>query len=143
MPPTAPTASPMKGGKPRPGASHLRESTVMARHDAELTPESESDRDGLNDELARAILRMDPAGFAQVHRLFEVLDLDKYATRFVEQEVDFKTLLTLSDTDFKELGMVTFGSRKRLVNAIRQLVRVNDNLADRKASGSPSDCGHA
>ena len=40
---------------------------------------------------------------------------------FAEQEVDFPTLLTLTDADLRdELGIRTFGARKKMMNAIRQ-----------------------
>jgi len=53
--------------------------------------------------------------------LFEALDLSKYVDQFIDQEVDFNTLLTLTDGDLKELGIKAFGSRKKLLNAIKEI----------------------
>lgn len=44
-------------------------------------------------------------------------DLEQYASIFIENEVDFRTLQVLTDNDLKELGL-PFGPRKRLLNAL-------------------------
>ena len=45
--------------------------------------------------------------------------LGQYAALFVENDVDFSTLLLLTDDNLKELGL-SFGARKRLLNALAQ-----------------------
>jgi protein bicaudal C len=46
------------------------------------------------------------------------IGLAKYATLFEDQEVDLNTFLTLGDRDLKELGVSTFGARKKMLLAI-------------------------
>jgi class 3 adenylate cyclase/tetratricopeptide (TPR) repeat protein len=49
----------------------------------------------------------------------KALDLDRYASVFSDNEVDFQTLQVLTDNDLKELGL-PFGPRKRILNAIAE-----------------------
>ncbi|KAI9097041.1 hypothetical protein DFS34DRAFT_133003 [Phlyctochytrium arcticum] len=65
-----------------------------------------------------------PKDFLQIQLLLESLDLDNYVSIFVEQEVDFPTLLLLQDSDLKEIGVKAFGSRKKILNAIRECKEV-------------------
>lgn len=46
------------------------------------------------------------------------LKLEKYLQVFVEQEVDFETLLTLNDADLKEIGINLFGPRRKISAAV-------------------------
>lgn len=48
------------------------------------------------------------------------LDLERYASNFVDNEVDFETLRVLSDEDLKELGL-PFGPRKRVLKALEEM----------------------
>lgn len=48
------------------------------------------------------------------------LDLERYASNFVDNEVDFETLRLLSDDDLKELGL-PFGPRKRVLKALEEM----------------------
>ncbi|XP_047675204.1 bicaudal C homolog 2 isoform X2 [Tachysurus fulvidraco] len=49
------------------------------------------------------------------------LGLEKYITVFREQEIDFQTFLTLSEEDLKEVGVSTFGARRKMLMAISDL----------------------
>ncbi|XP_062519655.1 protein bicaudal C homolog 1-like [Corticium candelabrum] len=49
------------------------------------------------------------------------IGLSKYATLFQDQEVDLNTFLTLGDRDLKELGVSTFGARKKMLLAIADI----------------------
>ncbi|XP_071808851.1 protein bicaudal C homolog 1-like isoform X2 [Asterias amurensis] len=53
--------------------------------------------------------------------LFFKLGLGKYADVFQQQEIDLSTFLTLTDNDLKELGITTFGARRRMRLAISDL----------------------
>ena len=46
------------------------------------------------------------------------LGLDHYQQRFEEEEVDFDTFLTMSESDLKEMGISTVGARRKLQIAI-------------------------
>ncbi|XP_063046666.1 bicaudal C homolog 2 [Engraulis encrasicolus] len=53
--------------------------------------------------------------------LLSQLGLGKYIDTFQEQEIDFQTFLTLSDEDLKEVGVLTFGARRKMLLAITDL----------------------
>ncbi len=61
-------------------------------------------------------------------------DLGEFEARFVEHEVDLKTLQILTDADLKELGL-GFGPRKRVLSAIAGSLRQDE--APREASAPP------
>ncbi|CAG5119567.1 unnamed protein product, partial [Candidula unifasciata] len=50
--------------------------------------------------------------------LFSALGLGKYTDLFQQQEIDLSTFLTLSDHDLRELGISTFGARRKMLLAI-------------------------
>ncbi|KAL7752304.1 hypothetical protein RI367_002350 [Sorochytrium milnesiophthora] len=76
------------------------------------------------DTLERISSLPDKSNFAQTRMLFEVLNLTKYLQAFVDQEVDFDVLITLTDADLKELGVSAFGARRKLLSAIEELQSV-------------------
>ncbi|MBV8455585.1 MAG: hypothetical protein JO122_03095 [Acetobacteraceae bacterium] len=49
------------------------------------------------------------------------LGLGQYAQAFAENDIDWALLAELSDTDLKELGVVSLGHRKRLLAAVAEL----------------------
>ncbi|KAG5263596.1 hypothetical protein AALO_G00266530 [Alosa alosa] len=53
--------------------------------------------------------------------LLSQLGLAKYIDVFQQQEIDFQTFLTLSDEDLKEVGVLTFGARRKMLLAITDL----------------------
>ncbi|XP_061084111.1 protein bicaudal C homolog 1-like [Conger conger] len=53
--------------------------------------------------------------------LFSKLGLGKYTDIFQQQEIDLQTFLTLTDSDLKELGITTFGARRKMLLAISEL----------------------
>ena len=56
--------------------------------------------------------------------LLSLLDLTKYQSTFEEQEVDLPIFLTLSEADLKDIGIATFGARRRMILAINELKQV-------------------
>uniref|UniRef100_A0A8C1ICG1 BicC family RNA binding protein 1a n=1 Tax=Cyprinus carpio TaxID=7962 RepID=A0A8C1ICG1_CYPCA len=50
--------------------------------------------------------------------LFSKLGLGKYTDIFQQQEIDLQTFVTLTDPDLKELGITTFGARRKMLLAI-------------------------
>ena len=48
------------------------------------------------------------------------LGLDQYSAVFAENDIDFDLLGQLTDADLKELGVASFGNRKRLLAAISE-----------------------
>ncbi|XP_034148817.1 protein bicaudal C homolog 1 isoform X2 [Esox lucius] len=65
--------------------------------------------------------------------LFSTMGLGKYTDVFQQQEIDLQTFLTLTDQDLKELGISTFGARRKMLLAISEL-----NKNGRKLFESPS-----
>uniref|UniRef100_A0A671YZP5 BicC family RNA binding protein 1 n=1 Tax=Sparus aurata TaxID=8175 RepID=A0A671YZP5_SPAAU len=55
--------------------------------------------------------------------LFSKLGLGKYTDVFQQQEIDLQTFLTLTDQDLKELGITTFGARRKMLLAISDQIR--------------------
>ena len=53
--------------------------------------------------------------------LFSQLSLDKYTQSFLEQEIDLQTFVTMSDNDLREMGVNTFGARRKMSMAIKEL----------------------
>ena len=60
----------------------------------------------------------DTPEYPTVSEFLQDLNLAKYLSIFEEQEVDFETLLTLSDADLKEIGIILFGPRRKIMTAI-------------------------
>lgn len=58
---------------------------------------------------------------ADLPELFSKLGLGKYTDVFQQQEIDLQTFLTLTDQDLKELGITTFGARRKMLLAISEL----------------------
>ena len=48
------------------------------------------------------------------------LGLDRYSAVFAENDIDFDLLGQLTDDDLKDLGVTSFGNRKRLLAAIAE-----------------------
>jgi hypothetical protein len=53
--------------------------------------------------------------------LFNQLSLNKYIQSFLEQEIDLQTFVTMSDNDLREMGVNTFGARRKMSMAIKEL----------------------
>ncbi|KAM6953318.1 bicaudal C homolog 2 [Aplochiton taeniatus] len=62
--------------------------------------------------------------------LLSQLGLEKYSDVFQEQEIDFQTFLTLSEEDLKEVGISTFGARRKMLLAITDLKKSTRRLSD-------------
>ncbi|XP_056091005.1 protein bicaudal C homolog 1-B isoform X3 [Rhinichthys klamathensis goyatoka] len=62
--------------------------------------------------------------------LFSKLGLGKYTDIFQQQEIDLQTFVTLTDPDLKELGITTFGARRKMILAISDLNKSRRKLFD-------------
>ncbi|XP_030596060.1 protein bicaudal C homolog 1-like isoform X2 [Archocentrus centrarchus] len=65
--------------------------------------------------------------------LLSQLGLIKYIDVFEQQEIDYQTFLTLSDEDLKEVGVSTFGARRKMLLAISDLNKSKRRLSDTPA----------
>ncbi|KAM6956740.1 LOW QUALITY PROTEIN: protein bicaudal C homolog 1-B-like [Aplochiton taeniatus] len=65
---------------------------------------------------------------ADLPELFSKLGLGKYTDVFQQQEIDLQTFLTLTDQDLKELGITTFGARRKMLLAISELNKTRRKL---------------
>ena len=54
-----------------------------------------------------------------IAELFSKLGLEQYTEAFQKEEVDLSTFMSLTDDDLKELGVTTFGARKKMSNAMK------------------------
>lgn len=57
----------------------------------------------------------------QLADLFNTLRLSKYIQLFQQQEIDLVTFLSMTDQDLKDLGITTFGARRKMLLAISSL----------------------
>ncbi|XP_066572801.1 bicaudal C homolog 2 [Amia ocellicauda] len=73
---------------------------------------------------------LSPPHSADLPELFSQLGLGKYIDVFQQQEIDFQTFLTLSDEDLKEVGISTFGARRKMLLAISELTKTKKKLLD-------------
>uniref|UniRef100_A0AAV2MIM9 SAM domain-containing protein n=1 Tax=Knipowitschia caucasica TaxID=637954 RepID=A0AAV2MIM9_KNICA len=71
-----------------------------------------------------------PQMLDELPELLSQLGLLKYIHVFEEQEIDYQTFLTLSDEDLKEVGVSTFGARRKMLLAISDLIRSKRRLSD-------------
>uniref|UniRef100_A0AAY4EX14 SAM domain-containing protein n=1 Tax=Denticeps clupeoides TaxID=299321 RepID=A0AAY4EX14_9TELE len=62
--------------------------------------------------------------------LFSTLGLGKYTDIFRQQEIDLQMFLSLTDQDLKELGITTFGARRKMLLAISELNKNQWKLFD-------------
>ncbi|KAM8909766.1 bicaudal C homolog 2 isoform 2-T2 [Spinachia spinachia] len=65
--------------------------------------------------------------------LLSQLGLIKYVDVFEQQEIDYQTFLSLSDEDLKEVGISTFGARRKMLLAISDLNKSKRRLSDTPA----------
>ncbi|KAJ8246890.1 hypothetical protein GJAV_G00256500, partial [Gymnothorax javanicus] len=71
-----------------------------------------------------------PQHSSDLPELFSQLGLGKYIDIFQQQEIDFQTFLSLSDDDLKEVGVSTFGARRKMLLAISDLNKTKRKLLD-------------
>eukprot|EP00112_Aurelia_sp_Birch-Aquarium-sp1_P025922 Seg889.1 transcript_id=Seg889.1/GoldUCD/mRNA.D3Y31 product="Ankyrin repeat and SAM domain-containing protein 6" protein_id=Seg889.1/GoldUCD/D3Y31 len=57
----------------------------------------------------------------EVFRMLEQLSLEKYGTKFEEEEIDMEAFLTMNDNDLRSLGIKQMTHRKQILEAIREL----------------------
>ncbi|XP_029020484.1 bicaudal C homolog 2 [Betta splendens] len=69
----------------------------------------------------------------ELPELLSRLGLIKYMDVFEQQEIDYQTFLTLSDEDLKEVGVSTFGARRKMLLAISDLNKSKRRLSDTPA----------
>ncbi|XP_061541908.1 bicaudal C homolog 2 [Phycodurus eques] len=74
-----------------------------------------------------------PQMMDELPELLSQLGLMKYIDVLEQQEIDYQTFLTLSDDDLKEVGVSTFGARRKMLLAISDL-----NKSKRRPSDTSS-----
>ena len=67
-----------------------------------------------------------PSTKPTVANFLKELKLTKYIPTFEEQDVDFSTLLTLTDSDLKEVGISLFGPRRKILTALSRWKKENN-----------------
>lgn len=71
-----------------------------------------------------------------LEELFNSLGLDRYIEKFEEQEIDIETFQTMSDSDLRELGVNTFGARRKMSMAIKELAAQQEPSTCSQMSGN-------
>lgn len=84
-----------------------------------------------------------PTATTDLSTILNQLDLSKFIPNFEQQEVDYQTFLTLTDSDLKEIGIKTLGPRKKILSAIQNINNNSDSVSvlanDSSAIDNPSD----
>ena len=62
-----------------------------------------------------------PPGLDELASLLTTQGLGKYTDVFLRHEVDLQTFATLTDEELKEIGIPTFGARKKLLLLAREI----------------------
>ncbi|KAG8238061.1 hypothetical protein J437_LFUL014371 [Ladona fulva] len=71
-----------------------------------------------------------------VTTLLNILGLEKYTYLFTSQEIDMTTFITLNDNDLKQLGIATFGARRKILLAINELKKDKSHFRGEAAPGA-------
>jgi len=53
--------------------------------------------------------------------MLERLSLEKYVTKFEEEEIDMEAFLAMNDSDLQSLGIKEMTHRRQILEAIREL----------------------
>ncbi|XP_064605068.1 protein bicaudal C homolog 1-B-like isoform X2 [Liolophura sinensis] len=69
--------------------------------------------------------------------LFSKMGLGKYSDLFQQQEIDLATFRTLTDEDLKELGITTFGARRKMLLAIADMNKRQTLFSATPGSNNP------
>ena len=72
----------------------------------------------------------------QVADWLQKLGLEQYAQSFAENDIDFAVLADLTDQDLEKIGVTSLGHRRKLLRAIVDLNRVENEAA--KSIGVPA-----
>ncbi|OUM63608.1 hypothetical protein PIROE2DRAFT_61186 [Piromyces sp. E2] len=88
-----------------------------------MLDEEESETEMLSEKMMEQIIAdgNESSDIKQISYVLMSIGLQRYISKFVEQEIDYKTFITLTDNDLKEIGISTLGSRKKILSAIEEL----------------------
>ncbi|TPX34494.1 hypothetical protein SmJEL517_g02809 [Synchytrium microbalum] len=102
--------------------STLRDSFHQAEVSSSDTESEEESEAVMNTEMIDQMFKLDGfSGNSKIKMLLESINCSKYAPVFMSQDIDFKMMLELTESDLKELGVRTFGSRRKILNAIKEV----------------------
>jgi hypothetical protein len=60
------------------------------------------------------------------------LGLLKYLALFQKEEVDFETLITMTDSDLRSIGLTLFGPRRKIMMALEPWQPIETDMANLK-----------
>jgi len=89
-----------------------------------MLDDEESETEMLSEKMMEQIISSDgneSSDIQQISYILMSIGLQRYIPKFVEQEIDYKTFITLTDNDLKEIGILTLGSRKKILSTIEEL----------------------
>jgi hypothetical protein len=78
-------------------------------------------------------------GDPQVEEFLSALGLEKYTSLFLEHEVGFDTLVTMTEADLKGIGLRLFGPRRKISSAIKRWQ--NEQPQPQPAAGEGNGAG--
>jgi hypothetical protein len=86
--------------------------------------DEESETEVLSEKMMQQLITSngnESSDMQQISYILISIGLQRYIPKFVEQEIDYKTFITLTDNDLKEIGIMTLGSRKKILSTIEEL----------------------
>jgi len=88
-----------------------------------MLDDEESETEMISEKMMEQIISdgNESSDIQQISYILMSIGLQHYIPKFVEQEIDYKTFITLTDNDLKEIGIITLGSRKKILSAIEEL----------------------
>ncbi|ORY80183.1 hypothetical protein LY90DRAFT_500566 [Neocallimastix californiae] len=89
-----------------------------------ILDDEESETEMLSEKMMQQIISSngnESSDIQQISYILISIGLQRYIPKFVEQEIDYKTFITLTDNDLKEIGIMTLGSRKKILSTIEEL----------------------
>ncbi|KAK1789304.1 hypothetical protein P4O66_015247 [Electrophorus voltai] len=110
-------------------------SSSSARGHTEKTSEGYLNCNNYYEGVSRSLMGRSPSPHLKddLVELLMQLGLEKYTMIFQEQEIDFQTFLTLSEEDLKEVGVSTFGARRKMLLTISDLTKNKMKLQEAPA----------
>ncbi|XP_022521298.1 bicaudal C homolog 2 isoform X1 [Astyanax mexicanus] len=130
---SASSASASSSSSSSPTSCSLSSSTGMTAFSSSKTADGygySSYYEGMSKPLTGRSPSPSPQPQDDLLELLIQLGLEKYNTLFQEQEIDYQTFFTLSEEDLKEVGVSTFGARRKMLLAISDLNKTKMKLSD-------------
>ncbi|CAM6038649.1 unnamed protein product [Sphagnum compactum] len=86
---------------------------------------------------------LERADVTPVVNWLEKLNLSRYASLFIKEEIDWDTLQWLTDEDLSTLGIAALGPRRKIVCALKELKKQGASSSSLPEAHGPTDQSHS